>query len=391
VQSAICREGDDILKIPPKDVHDPNNNVGKKISLRTPIKSKYIVPFIKEAVSNNPSISYRAIKELMRPYAKDFALTDSVLQEARDIAKALLFGLADDNVKYAWGVAHQLRQLGHEVELIVTDRKQALKKACQIVLSEEVARRLKVKESMDKQEQVEYIKKWKADNEVYLSTVFGMEDGPQFYFLTGILFATSTSKNIVPLAQDVIQGDAAHTSIGKYTLFSAYASTANGNMSPLAFGLLFGNKDNDNWSKFWAFVKRVHPCINTPIKTILTDQDKGLIGAIESILEEAAQFHCSYHRRQNIILKCGGGKGVTPLTALWVYNKLSNCNLVSQLEHCKAMYYKHMHSTDLHYLTKLPDRCQYPAARCAMGENICMYSKTASSGLESMNRANNIS
>ncbi len=39
---------------------------------------------------------------------------------------------------------------------------------------------------------------------------------------------------------------------------------------------------------------------------------------------------------------------------------------------------------------KLTDECQYPAARCAMAENICMYSKSASSGVESMNRANTI-
>jgi hypothetical protein len=39
---------------------------------------------------------------------------------------------------------------------------------------------------------------------------------------------------------------------------------------------------------------------------------------------------------------------------------------------------------------KLTDECQYPAARCAMAENICMYSKSASSGVESMNRANAI-
>ncbi len=49
-----------------------------------------------------------------------------------------------------------------------------------------------------------------------------------------------------------------------------------------------------------------------------------------------------------------------------------------------------MHPTDLHYLTKLPDRSQYPAARCAMGNNICMFLKLASSGVESMSKANQL-
>ncbi len=45
------------------------------------------------------------------------------------------------------------------------------------------------------------------------------------------------------------------------------------------------------------------------------------------------------------------------------------------------------------YLNTLNDEEQYPAARCQIAHKshpqICMYGKTASSGVESMNRANN--
>jgi hypothetical protein len=135
-----------------------------------------------------------------------------------------------------------------------------------------------------------------------------MEDGPQLLFLTGILFATSSSKHLVPLRQDVIQADGAHASYGKYTLFSAYGTTANGNVSPLAFGLLFGNGNTENWSKFWMFVKKVHPCNDGLTKTIVTDQDKGSIAAIQEQVPQAAQFHCLFYCHQNIIKKCRGGK-----------------------------------------------------------------------------------
>jgi hypothetical protein len=47
-----------------------------------------------------------------------------------------------------------------------------------------------------------------------------------------------------------------------------------------------------------------------------------------------------------------------------------------------------LNPTDQHYLTKIDETKQYPAARCAMGPGICMYGKSASSGIESMNRAN---
>jgi hypothetical protein len=136
------------------------------------------------------------------------------------------------------------------------------------------------------------------------------------------------------------------------------------------------------------FGKKIHLSIDSPKKTILTDQYMGSIAAVEEILPQATQFHCSFHCCQNIIKTCGGGKGTSPLTALWMYNLLSSCNSVKQLEYNKAKYYNNMHPTNRHYLTKLPDSSQYPGARCAMGNNICMYSKSALSGVESMNKAN---
>jgi len=65
-----------------------------------------------------------------------------------------------------------------------------------------------------------------------------MDDGPEIRFLDGILFAPSTAMASFPHLEDVIQADGAHTSFGKYTLYSAYATTADGNMSPLGFGFL---------------------------------------------------------------------------------------------------------------------------------------------------------
>ncbi len=117
-QTAICWEGDDILKIPPKDKYDAAIEKDRKQALRTPIKSKYIVPVIKAAIGDSPGMAYQAMRDIMKPYAKDYALTDSVLQEAWDNTKLELFGLADDNVCYARGVANRLHKLDHEVELV---------------------------------------------------------------------------------------------------------------------------------------------------------------------------------------------------------------------------------------------------------------------------------
>jgi len=36
-----------------------------------------------------------------------------------------------------------------------------------------------------------------------------------------------------------------------------YGTGANGHMSALALGLLFGNEDKANWLQFWSFVKQI--------------------------------------------------------------------------------------------------------------------------------------
>ncbi len=61
-------------------------------------------------------------------------------------------------------------------------------------------------------------------------------------FLSGIMFATSNAQRTVPHLQRVFQADACHMSFGKYTLYSCYGTTANGNTSPAAFGIHFGNE-----------------------------------------------------------------------------------------------------------------------------------------------------
>jgi hypothetical protein len=86
----------------------------------------------------------------------------------------------------------------------------------------------------------------------------------------------------------------------------------------------------------------------------------------------------------------GGGNGKITLSALWMYNLLSGCNSTRQLEYYKNKYCEEMHPTNYHYLTKLPDEVQYMAARCAIDPSICLYGKSASSGVESMDRANSM-
>jgi hypothetical protein len=111
----------------------------------------------------------------------------------------------------------------------------------------------------------EYVNNWKKDNDFFLWNALGLEGGPPCKFLTGIFIAPSTSKNQVPILQEVIQADATHTSFGKYTLYSAYATTANGNKSALGFAMLLGNEYKEIGPIFGHSSRRNTPSLTSPI------------------------------------------------------------------------------------------------------------------------------
>ena len=153
--------------------------------------------------------------------------------------------------------------------------------------------------------------------------------------------------------------------LGSINLFSLYGTTANGNMSPVALGFVFGNENKAAWMSFFKFVANLHPTMNEPNVTIITNCSKGIIAALEMHLPQAFNFHCSYHHASNVIAKCRGGK--TKYFAYWLYKLLVSCNSMSQLERMKGKYIGMLDANEINYLTKLSDEAQFPVARCAMG------------------------
>jgi hypothetical protein len=97
--------------------------------------------------------------------------------------------------------------------------------------------------------------------------------------------------------------------------------------------IVFGNETKDGWVKFWQLAKGVHPCLNTPQTTIITDQAKGSVEAIREILPLAKNFYCLYHHCQNIAKFVKGGKG--KYSCLWMYTllmKASSIELITWLK-----------------------------------------------------------
>jgi len=63
---------------------------------------------------------------------------------------------------------------------------------------------------------------------------------------------------------------------------------------------------------------------------------------------------------------------------------------MSQLESDANLYLNQLHPTGSHYLTTIPDKKQHAAAHCTVAPDNCMYGKSASLGVEAMNRASKL-
>ena len=336
-----------------------------------------------------PNIPNKQMKSMLSLYLKVKFLTKSVLQNAREMAKREIFGLPHVNVQYATGLKTEMEAQGHNVLLIERDARYVRLMLERVVLQEEIELQKMNKVNMTANEKQTFLEEWREDNALLLmdgGLSLPAEGGEESKFFTGIIFSPSYCKDAVPELQDVYQVDACHLEFGKYTLYSLYGTTANCNTFPIAFAILFGNECREGWTMFFTAVRQWHPTFNKCQTTLISDQAKGLIDSIEEVMNLVGHFFCSYHRRQNIRTKVRGGSG--PYSCMWMYNKLMRANNVEELNEIKHQHSSHMSDKALRYLNTINDHQQYPCARVSMGEDICMYQRSASSSVESMNNAN---
>jgi hypothetical protein len=131
----------------------------------------------------------------------------------------------------------------------------------------------------------------------------------------------------------------------------------------------------------------VHPSIDDTRVTIITDQVKGLTELIADVITLTGNFHCSYHKRQNILKFVKGGS--QKYSYLWLYNKLMKAKTTCEIEQIKHKHAPFVSDKALKYLNALKDAAQYPAARVALDYScIIMYQHSASLAVESINQAN---
>ena len=367
------------------DDDDDSGRVNDRSCRRTPFVAAWIVPIIRPVIADRPMASNKHLMEVLKLYGNDYAFTKSLLQNARRMARQAIFGNGTGNAKYILALKSELELRQHVVDVLFLTREHALQRLLTIVMDEEAEGKKKKHGLGETRRAKDYVRKWMRENSRFIDEHLGTEQ-ENLRFVEGILFAPCTSQRTVPKLQSVYQADAAHLNWGKYTLYSAYGTTSEGQCSPVSFGILFGNEDMDSWCKFWEFAASVHPSLDSAENTIITDQDKGSKAAIAAILPSVFNFHCSYHRRQNILKNCRGGTQV--YKALWMFNQLVEAPTLAVLNSKRTRGYAQMADKDKQYLDSVLDVEQYPAARCSMGPDVKMYGRSASSGVEAMNAVN---
>ena len=381
-------DGDDIFG---EEGATDNTTKMKKRQRRSPIKSKWLVPLIKETIAERPNMSHKECAHLLRLYVREDFLTAMIVHNAKMQCRFELFGNPTMNAQYATAMLRESSIRGHKVKGIYKTAENVMAMLAKIVVQEESDRRQASEGiSMTRDMKKEYLSEWMSVNNLMLQMGglgIPMIGEPTPQFCGGVFLSMSYSNEVVPYLQNVFQADAAHTNFGKYTLFSCYGSTANANTSPIAFAILFGNEDKAGWEAFFEFAKEQHPCLDHSSKTFITDQAKGLVESVKKVLPAAGHFHCSYHRRKNIEKYCKGGKKA--YSGSWLYDKLLNARTKEEVERIKMTCATSMSDKTLKYVNSLQDEEQFPGARCSQDpENVFMYGRTASSSVESMNQAN---
>jgi hypothetical protein len=171
----------------------------------------------------------------------------------------------------------------------VREKDDLLRKCEESALSQHLALKKVEGMKLTRTDKIEYVKQWKHDNNVMLEES-GIDSSETHQFVSGVFLSFHQARHTVPFLQSVFQADAAHMNFGNYTLYSCYGNTANGNTFPVAIAIIFGNEDKEGWTQFWKFVLQIHPTIQDPKNTIITDQQKGSMSALADVLPDVVIF-----------------------------------------------------------------------------------------------------
>ncbi len=184
---------------------DSNGKEKKTMSKRqkSPVKSKYLVPLMKAAITERPNISNKEMAAILKLYINDIFITNALLQKTCSDVHTLVFGDPSKNVKLLGLLAVHVEALGYYFEVTTKTQREVIQKLEEIVLSERMKKAKKGGDKMKRDDKIKFVKKWKEKN-IGMLLERGLVVGTTLKKFVGVIFkATSTSKQNVPLLQTV--------------------------------------------------------------------------------------------------------------------------------------------------------------------------------------------
>ena len=125
--------------------------------------------------------------EVICNYIKPYTVSNDILQDARDHARAELFGNAEENVKYSYALQDELVTKGHVCKLQFTAHRKVLCQVQTVVIKDELTCWANRKEPTLEwgKSRTNYMNDWTVEHELLLNDVLGFEDGSKIEVLDG--------------------------------------------------------------------------------------------------------------------------------------------------------------------------------------------------------------
>ena len=350
------------------------SSVEGKTSRKCAFTAEQLAPLILESIRSDPTMSAVDIRDDLKGYVRDQSLTPSMIQSIRKQARLIAFGKPDRNVQYMQNAVDLATRCGHRAYLETMDHGEVKR----ILIRMAHASHKRVESRKHRTDRISFdMEQWQIDNSESLRT--SLEPGTNSKYVYGVYFAPSTSIARFNRTLRIFTADAAHLKWGSYTLYSLYGRNANMGAICLAHAIIFGNEDKRAWKSFFSFVIEHYPQLNKSTTTIISDKDKGLLAGINSTLPCAAGFHCSLHRKKNIV-----GKFRTLAGSL--YTRAVCAVTIEDLEREKKKMDQLLSEKEKRAIFSVPDELQFPISRIVTGA--VMYGKSTNGMSEAMNSAN---
>ncbi len=128
---------------------------------KSPVKSKYLVPLMKAAITEQPNISNKEMATILKPHINNIFITDALLQITCRNVCTLVFGDPSENIQLLGLLAVHMKALGHYFKVMTKLQREVIQKLEEIVLSERVKKAKKAGNKMERDNNIKFVKEWK--------------------------------------------------------------------------------------------------------------------------------------------------------------------------------------------------------------------------------------